>query len=118
MNKEYGAFIPLEEYKELLLAKECLEQMSVDLDALSKEAKEFHDELVNVECELKELLLILTKGKNKPKYLGDFESYDIADSDTIADYLNKNYVTEDNKLFFRKILHEEKENKEEGTKSE
>ena len=54
MNKEYGAFVPLEEYKELLLAKERLEQMNVDYESFSKEAKEFHDKLAKVEEELKE----------------------------------------------------------------
>ena len=107
MNKEYGAFVPLKEYKELIIAKERL-----------KEVKELHDELVSAEEELKELLLVLTDNKKKPSYPGNFEGYDMANVHTIAKYINENYLTEDKKLSFRKVLHEEKEVKEEGTKSE
>ena len=39
MNKEYGAFVPLKEYKELIIAKERLEQMNVEYESFSKEAK-------------------------------------------------------------------------------
>ena len=118
MNKEYGAVVPLKEYKELVLAKECLEQMNVEYESCSKEVKEFHDELAKVEEELKELLLVLTDNKKKPSYPGNFEGYDMANVHTIAKYINENYLTEDMKLSFRKVLHEEKENKEEGAKSE
>lgn len=118
MNKEYGAFVPLKEYKELIIAKERLEQMNVDYESFSKEAKEFHDKLAKVEEELKELLLVVTDNKEKPSYPGNFEGYDMANVHTIAKYINENYLTEDKKLSFRKVLHEEKEVKEEGTKNE
>ena len=118
MNKEYGAFVPLKEYKELIIAKERLEQMNVDYDSRSKEVKEFHDKLAKVEEDLKELLLVLTDNKKKPSYPGNFEGYDMANVHTIAKYINENYLTEDMELSFRKVLHEEKENKEEGAKSE
>ena len=118
MNKEYGAFVPLKEYKELIIAKERLEQMSIDYDSLSKKVKEIHDELVSAEEELKELLLVLTDNKENPSYPGNFEGYDMANVHKIAKYINENYLTEDKKLSFRKVLHEEKENKEEGTKNE
>ena len=118
MNKEYGAFVPLEEYKELLLAKERLEQMNVEYESFSKEAKEFHDKLAKVEEDLKEFLLVVTDNKEKPSYPGNFEGYDMANVHTIAKYINENYLTEDKKLSFRKVLHEEKEVKEERTKNE
>ena len=92
--------------------------MSIDYDSRSKEVKELHDELVSAEEELKELLLVLTDNKKKPSYPGNFEGYDMANVHTIAKYINENYLTEDMKLSFRKVLHEEKENKEEGTKNE
>ena len=33
MNKEYGAFVPLKEYKEPIIAQEWLEQMNVDYES-------------------------------------------------------------------------------------
>lgn len=117
MNKEYGAFISLKEYKELLLAKEELNKLKADNSFALEIIANSNNSLKKAEDELKELLLMLTEGKT------DFEvvklnMFELNRASKIADYLNKNYVTEDNKLSFRKVLHEEKENKEEGTKNE
>lgn len=80
------AVITTDEYKSLLSAEqEGNEYMIAYTDAVM-ELKEVREQLDN-------LLLFITKGANKSQWMdGDFESYDLAEKDELAKYINKNFM--------------------------
>lgn len=78
------AIITTDEYKELIKAQQDGENY----------ADAFHEcleELKQTQLKLEGLLNCITSGKN-PKWDGAYNSYELADNSTIADYINKNFV--------------------------
>lgn len=78
--------ITTEEYKELVLAK-------AETDRLNEELKQADQRLTDAERNLKELLLLLTKGETVPKYGTAFEGFEIINDSEIAKYISENYMT-------------------------
>lgn len=80
------AIIPTEEYKELLQAqKDAIFYRKCYIDEKLKQTK--------TSAELNELLLLITKGQKKSQWTdGNFNSFDLADGQTIAEYINEKYL--------------------------
>ena len=90
------AMITTEEYKELLLAKQYSEALEEDNNILA-------DRVIEAEECLRELLLMLTKGHTSVNWSDKkFAWHDLARSEEVAEYLNKNYVI-DGRLQFEKV---------------
>lgn len=103
--------ITSEEYKKLILTEEKYQQELKDNVDLIKEKNNLKEEIINLEQELKELLLIVTGDKERASYMEkDFSGYDLADREEVAKYINKNYMN-NGVLKFRKL----EETKEEET---
>jgi hypothetical protein len=93
--------IPNEEYKNLILAEQELSQVKKELNCANKCLTEKERELHLLEEEFNCLLRRLTDGKEVSRWEDNrFETYDLADRDTIASYINENYF-EDGKLILK-----------------
>lgn len=78
--------IATEEYKELLIAKENAKALNLALEVTNSE-------LQKVQAEIKELLLMLTKGKTSPQWvLNRFEWLEIETAENIAKYISEHYL--------------------------
>jgi hypothetical protein len=98
--------IDTDEYKELVLAQGELSLVKEDVSKLTTELFNISVEKREVEAELNELLLEITKGKNRTDYDDEeFPSYDIASNYVMAEFINANYL-ENGILKFRKVKKE------------
>ena len=80
------AMITTEEYKELIQAQK-------DAGLYRECFKRAEQELKSRNNELNELLLLVTKGQKKSEWSsGYFNNYDLADLQTIAEYINEKYL--------------------------
>jgi hypothetical protein len=80
------AMITTDEYKELLSAKEEGEQYMMAYTDAVQELKAVRESLDN-------LLLLITKGEKKSQWEdGKFESFDLAEKNDIAKYINENFM--------------------------
>lgn len=105
------AMITSEEYKNLILTEEKYNQELKNNVDLIIEKNILKGEIINLEQELKELLLIVTGNKERASYMEyEFSEYDLADRKEVTEYINKNYMN-NGVLKFRKL----EETKEEGT---
>ena len=107
--------IDIDEYKELILAKEELTYKEKEISELSDELFNLSVEKREIETELKELLLEITKGNNRTNCDEEgFLSYEVASNYVMAEFINDNYL-ENGILKFRKVKKENlsKEVKEE-----
>ena len=78
------AIITTEEYQNLIRAKD-------DRDTLSEELMYTDKKLKQTSEKLKELVLLLTKGKTKAIWNNELAICDLAELDDVTEYLNKNY---------------------------
>lgn len=78
------AMITTDEYKELINAQQEGEVYKEQLAEASTEVRELTEKLVG-------LLNCITSGEN-PKWNKTYRSYDMADENTIANYINDNFV--------------------------
>ena len=92
--------ITTEEYKELLSAKEDAETYLIEFNLARAEAEK-------LKADLKELLLVLTKGNEKTAYRDAFHSFEVEMDDKISKYVNDNYFEDGKILFERKVKADE-----------
>ena len=83
------AIITTDEYKNLLNAQQEGEIFMMQLAEASTELREYKERLEG-------LLNCITDGKN-PHWDGAYNSYELADNSTIANYINQNFL-KDGKL--------------------
>lgn len=95
-----AVIISTDEYKELLQAQHDCETHLIDLNIAQIE-------LENAKEDLKDLLLMLTKGIEKTAYSDGIHSFEIEMDDKIAKYLNENYIEDGKVLFERKYKDEQ-----------
>jgi hypothetical protein len=83
-----------DEYKELILAQQRVEECEVALHQIAEE--------LDLEKRwLSSLLLVITKGVKKSQWQdGKFEGFDLADNKEIAEYINAHFVR-DGKLIVK-----------------
>ena len=90
------AIITTEEYKELVQTQQENAEL---LDAV----KCAGIELEQVKADLKELLLMLTKGNEATEYNDAIYSFEIVTNDVIAKYISENYFKKGKVIFKRRI---------------
>ena len=79
------AMITTEEYEKLVIAKK-------ELELLTESVKQLNTIRQEAEDNLKELLLMLTKGEKKVQWEDGIKWFDIAPAEKVAEYLNKHYI--------------------------
>lgn len=96
-------FLSNEDFRMAILTEAELEKTKQEIAQISADNLELINKLNELEEELKQLLLIITDGKERASY-GDynFSHLDINDNEEIAEYLNDNYL-ENGVLKFKKI---------------
>lgn len=95
-----------EDFKKAILVETELEKAKQEIVQLSDDNLNLTNELNESKEELKDLILMLTGGKERASYCDyNFANYEIEDSGEIAKYLNENYL-EKGVLKFKKIKKE------------